>query len=563
MYTILVTGGAGFVGSNFVRWILERGGTRVINLDLLTYAGSLEGLSPWRDSPQHIFIQGDIADRALVSSLLRRYECQAIVNFAAETHVDRSIGDPGSFVRTNVLGTFELLEAALAYWESLAGELQQQFRLLHVSTDEVYGSLSTDGFFTENSPYAPNSPYAASKASSDHFVRAYQHTYGLPVLITNCSNNYGPYQFPEKLIPLTILNVLHGRPVSVYGNGQNVRDWLHVDDHCRALQLVLQHGHSGEVYNVGGNCERTNLEVVTAICETIDAMRPELPYGPSTRLLRFVADRPGHDFRYAVDSSKLHRQLGWRPTIGFREGLERTVRWYRDNLSFVESVSSVSYRGERLGLERLRHSQFAAEPIEVARKASVALESSVAVAHDEPTAITAARGEPTAASDVLRSPRARSHPWHQDIEGVEFIQLRRQSTDQGAIAELYHERQTRPSDWPIVNYLIEAPPKATHGPHASSSEADYLAFVGPGDFQLSLWDSRISSSTHGNRIECVVGMSDPQAVVIPPGVVHSYKNIGEQAGCVLNAVKRSQSRSYFEPIPDVHSLNDTEPAAIR
>ncbi len=354
MLTILATGGAGFIGSNFVRWILDRGGVRVINLDLLTYAGSLEALSPWRDSPDYVFVQGDIGDRPLVTQLLRRYDCQAIVNFAAETHVDRSIGDPGTFVHTNVVGTFELLEAALAHWESLPGDARQQFRFLHVSTDEVFGSLPGDGLFTENSPYAPNSPYAASKASADHFVRAYERTYGLPVLTTNCSNNYGPYQFPEKLIPLTIVNALRGRQVSVYGNGKNVRDWLHVEDHCRALHLVLQHGRCGEVYNIGGNCERTNLEVVDLILEIIDALQPDAPDGSTKKLVRFVPDRPGHDFRYAIDSSKMQRELGWRPSIDFREGLENTVRWYHENLSFVESVMAGTYQGERLGLAHAR-----------------------------------------------------------------------------------------------------------------------------------------------------------------------------------------------------------------
>jgi dTDP-glucose 4,6-dehydratase len=352
MDTLLVTGGAGFIGGNFVRWMLSHYAVRIVNLDRLTYAGSFDALAALGESPQHKFVQGDISDRELVGKLLREYKCRAIVHFAAETHVDRSIGDPGSFVRTNVVGTFELLEAALNYWEALGDDEREQFRFLHISTDEVYGSLPAEGYFTEYSSYAPNSPYSASKAASDHFVRAYHHTYGLPVVTTNCSNNYGPYQFPEKLIPLTILNVLDGKPVNVYGNGKNVRDWLHVEDHCRALQLVLERGRLGEVYNIGGNCERTNLDVVTTICKIVDSLRPGASDKPSTSLLRFVADRPGHDFRYAIDCSKIQRQLGWKPIVSFANGIAQTIRWYQENSAYVDSIRASTYQGERLGLGR-------------------------------------------------------------------------------------------------------------------------------------------------------------------------------------------------------------------
>ncbi len=351
MDTILVTGGAGFIGSNYVRWVLDQRKWRVVNLDRLSYAGSPQAFAPLAGSHRHVFVEGDIGDQSVVSDLLRTYNCRAIVNFAAETHVDRSIGDPGSFLRTNVVGTFELLEAALEYWESLSSDARAKFRFLQVSTDEVYGSLPAEGYFTETSPYAPNSPYSASKAASDHFVRAYHHTYGLPVLTTNCSNNYGPYQFPEKLIPLTILNVLEGRNLPIYGNGKNVRDWLFVEDHCRALLSVLERGRTGEVYNIGGNCEMTNIEVVTTICNVVDKLFPDLGCD-STELIRYVADRPGHDFRYAIDCSKLRHELGWTPTVSFADGIERTVRWYQNNLRQAEATSPTKYQRERLGLGR-------------------------------------------------------------------------------------------------------------------------------------------------------------------------------------------------------------------
>jgi dTDP-glucose 4,6-dehydratase len=348
--TILVTGGAGFIGSCLVRRLLAEDGTRVVNLDKLTYAGNRDSLAPVWHHPLHHFEQGDIGDRQRVTSLLQEYRPIAIVNLAAESHVDRSIDGPRLFLDTNVLGTFELLTAALNYWNTLTGELRRQFRFLHVSTDEVYGSLGSTGKFTEATPYAPNSPYSASKASSDHFVRAFHHTYGLPVLTTNCSNNYGPYQFPEKMIPLMILNAVEGKPLPVYGDGQNVRDWLFVEDHCRALRRVLQDGRVGEVYNIGGNSERTNLQVVEVICHTVDGLRPGLPHAPSTSLIRFVQDRPGHDRRYAMDITKIERELGWEPQVSFESGLKSTVQWYLDHPQWVQRVASGSYQRERLGL---------------------------------------------------------------------------------------------------------------------------------------------------------------------------------------------------------------------
>jgi len=351
MKRILVTGGAGFIGSHFVRQCLREGHLdRLINLDKLTYAGNLDSLADVERDPRHLFVQGDIGDGPLVGRLLAEHRPEAIVNFAAESHVDRSIDGPAAFVETNVLGTFRLLEAARRYWCQLPEDQRTAFRVLHVSTDEVYGSLGPTGWFTETSPYAPNSPYSASKAAGDHFARAYFHTFGLPVLVTNCSNNYGPYQFPEKLIPLVILNALEGKPLPVYGDGQQVRDWLYVEDHCRAILVVLQRGTPGEAYNIGGNCERTNLDVVRSICRTIDRLRPGLPHCPCESLISFVADRPGHDRRYAIDAGKIRRQLGWEPRVDFRDGLERTVRWYLDNRAWVERVTSGKYRRERLGL---------------------------------------------------------------------------------------------------------------------------------------------------------------------------------------------------------------------
>ena len=350
MQTWLVTGGAGFIGGNFVLDAVASG-IRVVNLDALTYAGNLDTLSPLDGNPDHVFVQGDIGDRALVARLLAEHRPQAVVNFAAESHVDRSIDGPAAFVQTNVVGTFNLLEAAREYYRGLEGEAQAAFRFLHVSTDEVYGSLGDQGKFTEETPYAPNSPYSASKAASDHLVRAYHHTYGLPVLTTNCSNNYGPFQFPEKLIPLVILKALAGDPLPVYGDGRNVRDWLFVKDHCAAIRRVLEAGRIGETYNVGGDAERQNIEVVKAICALLDQRRPRDDGQPRESQITFVKDRPGHDRRYAIDASKIQSELGWQPTVDFEQGMAATVDWYLANEAWVRRVLDGSYRMERIGQE--------------------------------------------------------------------------------------------------------------------------------------------------------------------------------------------------------------------
>ncbi len=343
--TILVTGGAGFIGSNFILSWMAEAGTPVLNLDLLTYAGNPANLSSLEGDARYELVRGDICDAELVHRLLRQHRPRAIVHFAAESHVDRSIVSPESFLRTNVRGTFVLLEQARQYWSGLSAEEQQQFRFLHVSTDEVYGSLgATDPAFSETTAYAPNSPYAASKAASDHLARAYHHTYGLPVLTTNCSNNYGPFQFPEKLIPLMILNALEGKPLPVYGDGRNVRDWLFVEEHCSAIRVVLQRGRAGETYNVGGNSERTNIDVVTAICGLVDEVSPRTDAGPRRELITYVKDRPGHDRRYAIDASKLRRELGWEPAEQFESGLRKTVAWYLANSAWVASVRTGAYR---------------------------------------------------------------------------------------------------------------------------------------------------------------------------------------------------------------------------
>ncbi|WP_158751552.1 dTDP-glucose 4,6-dehydratase [Acidobacterium sp. S8] len=343
--SILVTGGAGFIGSNFVlTWIREVGST-VINLDSLTYAGNLNNLQSLSENSKHIFVHGDIADEELVGRLLREHKPRAIVHFAAESHVDRSIVGPGAFVQTNVIGTFALLQAAKAYYLELSAEEQQQFRFLHVSTDEVYGTLEpNDPAFSETTPYAPNSPYAASKAASDHLVRAYFHTYKLPVLTTNCSNNYGPYQFPEKLIPLMILNGLEGKPLPVYGDGKNVRDWLFVEDHCSAIRAVLEHGRLGETYNIGGSSEKANIDVVTTICDLLDELAPSTEIGSRQKLIAYVNDRPGHDRRYAIDARKIKQELGWEPAERFESGIRKTVAWFLANQEWVENVRSGAYQ---------------------------------------------------------------------------------------------------------------------------------------------------------------------------------------------------------------------------
>jgi dTDP-glucose 4,6-dehydratase len=356
--TLIVTGGAGFIGSNFVRLALALTQDRVVVFDALTYSGNLESLAEAASHPRYSFVRGDITDREAVSALYRAERPSALVNFAAESHVDRSIDDPGAFLRTNVMGVFELLEGARHHVAALPPPEAASFRFLHVSTDEVYGSLGPSGLFSEETPYAPNSPYAASKASADHVVRAYHETYGLPVLITNCSNNYGPYQFPEKLIPLMILNAVEGKPLPLYGDGRNVRDWLYVEDHCAGILLALEKGRPGERYNIGGSNERTNRQVVEALCAALEAERPAAGNPAlSARgirsyadLVTLVKDRPGHDRRYAIDATRARTELGWRPRHDFDSGLLRTVRWYLEHHDWCEAVQSGSYRRERLGL---------------------------------------------------------------------------------------------------------------------------------------------------------------------------------------------------------------------
>jgi len=344
---ILVTGGVGFIGANFVLDWLAQSDEPVINLDVLSYAGNRENLASLSGDERHIFVQGDIADSTLVDSLLARYQPRAIINFAAESHVDRSIHGPEDFIQTNIVGTFRLLEAVRAYWNSLQDEAKQNLRLLHVSTDEVYGSLAKDEpAFTETHRYEPNSPYSASKAASDHLVRAYHHTYGLPVLTTNCSNNYGPFHFPEKLIPLMIVNALAGKPLPVYGDGQQIRDWLYVKDHCSAIRRVLEAGKVGEVYNIGGWNEKPNIDIVHTVCDILDELRPLSTAHDSTyrSLISYVTDRPGHDRRYAIDASKIERELGWKPAETFDTGIRKTIQWYLENQDWVANVQSGTYR---------------------------------------------------------------------------------------------------------------------------------------------------------------------------------------------------------------------------
>ena len=343
--TILVSGGAGFIGGNFVLDWLERHDETVVNLDKLTYAGNLDTLKGLKGNNRHVFVHGDIGDRELVRDLLSMHRPRAVINFAAESHVDRSIHGPGDFIQTNIVGTFNLLEAVRGHWDGLPEDEKQAFRLLHVSTDEVYGTLSKDDApFNELNRYEPNSPYSASKAASDHLVRAWHHTYGLPVLTTNCSNNYGPYHFPEKLIPLVILNALAGKSLPIYGDGQQIRDWLYVRDHCSAIRRVLEAGKLGETYNVGGWNEKPNLDVVHTICAILDELRPKADGGKYSHQISFVKDRPGHDRRYAIDARKLERELGWRPQETFETGIRKTIEWYLDNQDWVQNVTSGAYR---------------------------------------------------------------------------------------------------------------------------------------------------------------------------------------------------------------------------
>lgn len=346
---ILLTGGAGFIGSNLVRTLMRSGET-VLNLDKLTYAGNLESLSDVSDSSNYSFAQVDIVDREAVQAVINSFRPNGVMHLAAESHVDRSIEKPSQFIETNVIGTFNLLQASLRYWKTLPASEAEQFRFIHVSTDEVYGSLGSTGYFTEETPYAPHSPYSASKASSDHLARAWYDTYGLPVLVTNCSNNYGPYQFPEKLIPVVILKCLRGEPIPVYGKGENVRDWLYVEDHCDALQLVLNQGRPGQTYNIGGNNELRNIDLVHSLCDILDQLKPS-PTGKSyTQSITFVTDRPGHDLRYAIDASKIRNELGWAPKQDSKSGFLKTVRWYLENQTWWQAILDGSYKLERLGL---------------------------------------------------------------------------------------------------------------------------------------------------------------------------------------------------------------------
>lgn len=351
--TLLVTGGAGFIGSHFCRLMLSAGDAQVVNVDKLTYAGNLANLGPLAHDKSHLFVEGDIVDRHLVSALLHTHRPKAIVHFAAESHVDRSIDGPQAFVQTNVVGTHVLLQAAYSFWLQLSVAEQQRFRFLHVSTDEVYGSAPGEVAFREGDSYSPTSPYAASKAAADHFVSAFGKTYGLPVLISHCTNNYGPYQYPEKLIPLTIHNAICGLPLPVYGDGQQVRDWLYVGDHCTALQTILNHGRAGQVYHISGDSPRTNLQVVTEICRLVDKVCHELPHTPCESLIRLVRDRPAHDRRYCLDHSKLTRELAWTPQTSFEDGLRKTVEWYVNNQDWVSQVTDGRYGFERLGLAAL------------------------------------------------------------------------------------------------------------------------------------------------------------------------------------------------------------------
>ena len=348
---ILVTGGAGFIGSAVIRHLIQDTQDVVINVDKLTYAGNLDSLAGVADDPRYYFAQVDICDAAAVARLFERHQPDAVMHLAAESHVDRSIDGPAAFIQTNIVGTYTLLEAARKYWQTLSAAGKKSFRFHHISTDEVYGSLGETGLFTEETPYDPSSPYSASKASSDHLVRAWERTFGLPTIVTNCSNNYGPYQFPEKLVPLMILNGLSGKPLPIYGKGDNIRDWLYVDDHARALTTVLKTGVVGETYNIGGCNERTNMEVVNTLCGLLDELVPHSFFAPHLSLITYVADRPGHDHRYAIDASKIERELGWKPAETFETGMRKTVQWYLDTSAWVRRALAGRYAGERLGLQ--------------------------------------------------------------------------------------------------------------------------------------------------------------------------------------------------------------------
>jgi len=353
MFKILITGGCGFIGTNFILKLMQETDNTLLNLDKLTYAGNIDNLSSISDKPNYQFIEGDISNRQIVSDAIYHFQPDTIVHFAAESHVDRSINDPMKFIQTNIVGTATLLDVALNYYQNLTdAENRKKFLLLHVSTDEVFGSLENDGLFTENTPYDPSSPYSASKAGSDHLVRAWHRTYGLPILITNCSNNYGPYQFPEKLIPLMIANCLDGKPLPVYGKGENIRDWLYVKDHCDAIDTVLSYGQIGETYNIGGNTEIQNIDIVKFICSILDDLRPQSNGDPYQNLITYVKDRPGHDYRYAIDASKIKNDLGWKPKEKFETGIRKTIKWYLENENWWRQIQDGTYNQERLGLKK-------------------------------------------------------------------------------------------------------------------------------------------------------------------------------------------------------------------
>ena len=515
MNAMMITGGAGFIGSCFVRRTLSSRRVTLINVDNLTYAGNLESLGECLTSPRHVFVKSDICDGETLAEQLEIHQPSCIVHFAAESHVDRSIHAPTAFVQTNVLGTQKLLDAALAYWKSLDAERAERFRFLHVSTDEVYGSLGDNGKFTEKSPYAPNSPYSASKAASDHLVRAYHHTYGLPTLITNCSNNYGPFQFPEKLIPLMTLNAMQGKTLPIYGDGRNVRDWLYVEDHCRAIECVLEKGEPGSVYNVGGNAEKTNLEVVKTICDIVDELCPSAAHRPSSSLIEFVEDRPGHDRRYAIDATKISKELGWSPRVTFEDGIRETVKWYLQHPEWVEHVCDGSYQRERLGLLNL------SEPVLCANS------------------IPAKEYRDGVLADV-------------DIETLATYRDHR-----GWLLELFRSDELPADNLPAMAYVSETLPGVARGPHEHYDQSDCFAFIGPGDFELYLWDSRPSSPTYGCRQVLVCGESNPTRVIVPPGVVHAYKNVGSTGGIVYNAPNRLYAgEGKLGPVDEIRHEDD-------
>jgi dTDP-glucose 4,6-dehydratase len=526
--TILVTGGAGFIGGTYVRRYASKS-LKIINLDSLTYAGNLESLATLNNCASHRFVHGDVRDTELVTRLLREHQPEAVLHFAAESHVDRSIGAPAQFIETNVLGTQNMLECARGYWADLSDAGKRTFRFLHVSTDEVYGSLGSTGKFTESTPYAPNSPYSASKAASDHLARAYFHTYGMPVLISNCSNNYGPFQFPEKLIPLMIMNALEGKPLPIYGDGSNIRDWLHVDDHCEALNMILEKGRPGEVYNIGGDAERTNLDVVETICRLVDKLRSDASENSATSLITYVTDRPGHDQRYAIDASKIKREVGWIPKHGFESGMHETVQWYLENRSWTESVTSGSYQRQRLGI--------------IADSETM---------NPKPVDVTTPT---TVAANVYTDG---------EIEGVQIRPLKKFSDDRGWLIELFRDDEMPADNNAVMAYVSETKPGVTRGPHEHVDQADYFAFIGPGNFALYLWDSRPDSKTYARRSKTLCGVDNPVSVIIPAGVVHAYKNVTDEVGWVFNAPNRLYAgHGKKEPVDEIrHEDKNDSPYQI-